>query len=52
MDPLNTPTYLRLREQIRTDIVSGIWALGSHCRYYWRNEVLCIVSRSLGIGSR
>ena len=30
MDPLNTPTYLRLREQIRTDIVSGVWALGSH----------------------
>ncbi|KNZ30659.1 MAG: hypothetical protein AD742_21605 [Methylibium sp. NZG] len=30
MDALNTPTYLRLREQIRSDIVSGLWALGSH----------------------
>ncbi|MBC7994433.1 MAG: GntR family transcriptional regulator [Rhizobacter sp.] len=30
MDAINTPTYLRLREQIRTDIVAGIWALGSH----------------------
>lgn len=30
MDAINTPTYLRLREQIRADIVAGIWALGSH----------------------
>ena len=30
MDAINTPTYLRLREQIRSDIVDGIWALGSH----------------------
>ena len=30
MDAINTPTYLRLREQIRTDIVAGVWALGSH----------------------
>jgi DNA-binding GntR family transcriptional regulator len=30
MQAINTPTNLRLREQIRTDIVSGIWALGSH----------------------
>ncbi|MCR5885649.1 GntR family transcriptional regulator [Rhizobacter sp. J219] len=30
MDPINTPTYLRLREQIRADIVAGVWALGSH----------------------
>ena len=28
--PINAPTYLRLREKIREDIVSGIWALGSH----------------------
>jgi DNA-binding GntR family transcriptional regulator len=27
---INTPTYLRLREQIRTDIVAGVWPLGSH----------------------
>jgi len=27
---INTPTYLRLREQIRSDIVAGVWALGSH----------------------
>lgn len=27
---INTPTYLRLREQIRDDIVAGVWALGSH----------------------
>lgn len=30
MDAINTPTYLRLREQIRNDIVAGIWPLGSH----------------------
>jgi DNA-binding GntR family transcriptional regulator len=30
MDAINTPTYLRVREQIRSDIVSGVWALGSH----------------------
>jgi DNA-binding GntR family transcriptional regulator len=30
MDPINTPTYLRLREQIRADIIAGVWALGSH----------------------
>ena len=30
MHPINAPTYLRLRDQIRTDIVAGIWPLGSH----------------------
>jgi DNA-binding GntR family transcriptional regulator len=30
MPAINTPTYLRLREQIRTDIVAGVWPLGSH----------------------
>ncbi|WP_250515481.1 GntR family transcriptional regulator [Caballeronia sp. INDeC2] len=30
MEPLNTPTYVRLREQIREDIAEGVWALGSH----------------------
>ncbi len=30
MIPINTPTYQRLREQIRSDIVDGIWPLGSH----------------------
>ena len=30
MQPINTPTYLRLRDQIRTDIVAGVWSLGSH----------------------
>ncbi len=30
MEAINTPTYLRVREQIRSDIVSGVWALGSH----------------------
>ncbi|MBL0727222.1 GntR family transcriptional regulator [Piscinibacter sp. HJYY11] len=30
MSAINTPTYLRLREQIRSDIVAGVWALGSH----------------------
>ncbi|UXH78396.1 GntR family transcriptional regulator [Roseateles amylovorans] len=28
--PINTPTYLRLRQQIREDIVAGQWALGRH----------------------
>ncbi|MBB3196836.1 GntR family transcriptional regulator [Roseateles terrae] len=28
--PINTPTYLRLRLQIRDDIMSGQWPLGSH----------------------
>jgi DNA-binding GntR family transcriptional regulator len=28
--PINTPTYLRLREKIREDIVAGVWSLGSH----------------------
>ncbi len=28
--PINTPTYLRLRMQIREDIMSGQWPLGSH----------------------
>jgi DNA-binding GntR family transcriptional regulator len=27
---INTPTYMRLRQQIRTDIVAGVWPLGSH----------------------
>ena len=30
MDAINTPTYLRLREQIRSDIVAGVWPLGAH----------------------
>jgi DNA-binding GntR family transcriptional regulator len=30
MPAINTPTYLRLREQIRIDIVAGIWPLGAH----------------------
>lgn len=30
MQPINAPTYLRLREQIRSDIVAGIWPLGTH----------------------
>ena len=30
MDAINTPTYLRVREQIRIDIVSGVWPLGRH----------------------
>ena len=30
MVALNTPTYIRLREQLRSDIVAGVWALGSH----------------------
>lgn len=28
--PLNTPTYLRLRNQIREDIEAGQWRLGQH----------------------
>ena len=30
MNSINAPTYLRVREQIRSDIVAGIWPLGSH----------------------
>ena len=30
MPAINTPTYMRLRDQVRADIVSGIWPLGSH----------------------
>lgn len=30
MDAINTPTYQRLREQIRNDIVDGRWKLGDH----------------------
>ena len=30
MAAINTPTYMRLRDQVRADIVSGIWPLGSH----------------------
>lgn len=30
MPAINTPTYMRLREQLRSDIVSGVWRLGSH----------------------
>ena len=30
MTAINTPTYMRLREQVRSDIVSGVWPLGSH----------------------
>ena len=30
MDAINTPTYVRLREQIRNDIVAGVWPLGAH----------------------
>jgi DNA-binding GntR family transcriptional regulator len=30
MNAINTPTYMRLREQLRSDIVSGFWPLGSH----------------------
>lgn len=30
MSAINTPTYMRLRDQVRADIVSGIWPLGSH----------------------
>ncbi len=28
--PINAPTYLRLRDQIRTDIEDGCWRLGQH----------------------
>ncbi|MDH0863138.1 GntR family transcriptional regulator [Mitsuaria sp. GD03876] len=28
--PINTPTYLRLRDQIRDDIEDGCWQLGQH----------------------
>lgn len=27
---INTPTYMRLRDQVRADIVAGIWPLGGH----------------------
>jgi len=30
MNAINTPTYMRLRDQVRADIVAGIWPLGSH----------------------
>ena len=30
MSAINTPTYMRLRDQLRADIVAGVWALGSH----------------------
>jgi DNA-binding GntR family transcriptional regulator len=30
MDAINTPTYMRLRDQIRADIVAGVWPLGAH----------------------
>ena len=30
VQPINAPTYLRLRQKIREDIVAGVWALGSH----------------------
>jgi DNA-binding GntR family transcriptional regulator len=30
MDAISTPTYMRLRDQVRADIVAGIWPLGSH----------------------
>lgn len=30
MNAVNTPTYMRLRDQVRADIVAGIWPLGSH----------------------
>ena len=30
MNAINTPTYMRLRDQMRADIVAGVWALGSH----------------------
>ncbi|HYW55349.1 MAG TPA: GntR family transcriptional regulator [Polaromonas sp.] len=30
MPAINTPTYMRLRDQVRADIVTGVWALGSH----------------------
>ena len=30
MNAINTPTYMRLRDQVRSDIVAGIWPLGTH----------------------
>jgi len=30
MDAINTPTYMRLRDQVRADIIAGIWPLGAH----------------------
>lgn len=30
MPALNTPTYMRLRDQLRSDIVAGLWPLGGH----------------------
>lgn len=30
MQSINAPTYLRVREQIRADIVAGVWELGRH----------------------
>lgn len=30
MEALNTPTYIRLRDQLRNDIVEGVWTLGAH----------------------
>jgi len=30
MPAINTPTYMRLRCQLREDIIAGIWPLGSH----------------------
>ena len=30
MPAINTPTYIRLRDQVRSDIVAGIWPLGGH----------------------
>jgi DNA-binding GntR family transcriptional regulator len=30
MPAINTPTYMRLRDQVRSDIVAGVWPLGSH----------------------
>ncbi len=30
MVAINTPTYMRLRDQVRADIVAGVWSPGSH----------------------
>jgi DNA-binding GntR family transcriptional regulator len=30
MPAINTPTYMRLRSQLREDIIAGKWPLGSH----------------------
>jgi DNA-binding GntR family transcriptional regulator len=30
MNAINTPTYMRLRDQVRSDIVAGLWPLGTH----------------------